>query len=458
MNKGIQYIFRVCAVNVAGKSEFIELIKPIETTGSGDKPNPPQDLQVEEVTKNSCILSWRPPAIDKKSPIYGYHIERRVKAGRDSWIKINSLPITDLYFQSSDLVSPNEYEFRVIAENRSGFSEASNSVSVVAKDPYKVPGKPTNLQVTDISKRSCRLSWRPPISDGGDQIRNYVLEFRSRSSFAWQKDSNVDPFSTSCKINGLAMGEEYEFRIAAENRAGVGPWSDVTEAIKVEEPVITERPIILCGLQDITAVAGKHAKLECDLYAGEPMAQIKWYKDKREVYSGQKAKPAYDPYSQLATLSINSVDLLDEGRYTCEALNPSGKVSSTCRLTVQCSIQTIICANCYIFFIILALPTIDRDAKNLENIEAVENSPISLPVNFIGQPKPKVTWMKNGIPIRSKLGVQLDQMENYACLNINNASMSDSGKYTVQIENGVGKDHTEFNVSVKGKWKLNYNM
>lgn len=60
--------------------------------------------------------------------------------------------------------------------------------------------------------------------------------------------------------------------------------------------------------------------------------------------------------------------------------------------------------------------------------------------------------MKNGIPIRSKLGIQLDQMENYASLNISNATMSDSGRYTVVIENGVGKDQTEFNVSVKGNF------
>ena len=36
---------------------------------------------------------------------------------------------------------------------------------------------------------------------------------------------------------GLAVEEAYEFRVAAENKAGVGPFSESSTSVKAKEPI-----------------------------------------------------------------------------------------------------------------------------------------------------------------------------------------------------------------------------
>ena len=41
---------------------------------------------------------------------------------------------------------------------------------------------------------------------------------------------------TAYTVTGLKDGTEYEFRVAAENKAGLGKYSEVTEAVMAKEP------------------------------------------------------------------------------------------------------------------------------------------------------------------------------------------------------------------------------
>ena len=80
----------------------------------------------------------------------------------------------------ADLNPNTRYEFRVIAENKVGYSEPSMPTQSVAKDPWDVPGRCSNPMVSKTTRRSCLLTWIPPDHDGGNPIRNYVVEYRVR--------------------------------------------------------------------------------------------------------------------------------------------------------------------------------------------------------------------------------------------------------------------------------------
>lgn len=98
------------------------------------------------------------------------------------------------------------------------------------------PGKPDAPVLDKVDKTWVSLSWKPPASDGGAEITNYMVEYRTEDAFKWTH-ANIDTVKeTRYKVTGLREGMVYEFRIAAENRAGVGPASEPTKPVKAKEP------------------------------------------------------------------------------------------------------------------------------------------------------------------------------------------------------------------------------
>lgn len=85
-------------------------------------------------------------------------------------------------------------------------------------------------------KSSVALKWSPPSSDGGDAV-DYIIEYRRRGSSTWKRANSVPVQETTFSVPGLKEGDEYEFRITAQNKAGQGPSSEVSEVVKVEAPL-----------------------------------------------------------------------------------------------------------------------------------------------------------------------------------------------------------------------------
>ena len=96
-------------------------------------PGAPSTPEVSEVFKNSCKLSWQPPASDGGAPITGYLLEKNTGT---RWVRINKT-VTSTTFKLTDLQEDYKYEFRVIAENKIGCGPPSQpSDQIVAKDPW----------------------------------------------------------------------------------------------------------------------------------------------------------------------------------------------------------------------------------------------------------------------------------------------------------------------------------
>ena len=83
------------------------------------------------------MLSWRGPDFDGGSPILGYHVERSASGRVARWIRITRDLVSDLRYNVKELVEGNEYQFRIIAENKAGPGEPGPACDpVLAKDPW----------------------------------------------------------------------------------------------------------------------------------------------------------------------------------------------------------------------------------------------------------------------------------------------------------------------------------
>ena len=109
-----------------------------------------------------------------------------------------------------------------------------------------VPGAPDTPKVSNIQATSMTVSWSPPESDGGSKITGYTLEVKQDFSSRWNKIA-TSVIETSYNVTLLTTGSEYQFRVAAENRAGLGKFSKPSETVVAKPPYGKFVVVIITG-------------------------------------------------------------------------------------------------------------------------------------------------------------------------------------------------------------------
>jgi len=96
------------------------------------------------------------------------------------------------------------------------------------------PGPPIDVSVEDLTKTSCTLTWEPPEFDGGSPITGYYIEKFTGSR--WIKVNKKPVKKCAYSMDDLIELSEYEFRVSAENEAGIGKPSESTGRIIAKDP------------------------------------------------------------------------------------------------------------------------------------------------------------------------------------------------------------------------------
>lgn len=84
------------------------------------------------------------------------------------------------------------------------------------------PGEPVGpIIFSNISEGICTLSWNPPENDGCAEVAHYIIEKRETSKISWALVSD-ECKECSFSATKLIKTNEYQFRVSAVNKFGVG--------------------------------------------------------------------------------------------------------------------------------------------------------------------------------------------------------------------------------------------
>ena len=117
--------------------------------------------------------------------------------------------------------------YSLLLENDHGKATLNIKVKVIDK-----PGKPEHVSAKLASETSVLLRWEAPTDEGGSEVRNYVIEKREERRKMWQPCGATH--EREIVIERLVEGNQYNFRVAAENAVGVGEPCELAEPVTVK--------------------------------------------------------------------------------------------------------------------------------------------------------------------------------------------------------------------------------
>ena len=98
------------------------------------------------------------------------------------------------------------------------------------------PSPPRNLHATETDSSYILLAWDLPETDGGSPIIGYNIEKRDSKRDEFVYVASVDATALHFKVTRLFEGNEYYFRIFAENQVGSSLPCEMERSVKAKPP------------------------------------------------------------------------------------------------------------------------------------------------------------------------------------------------------------------------------
>uniref|UniRef100_A0A8B9E4K1 Titin n=1 Tax=Anser cygnoides TaxID=8845 RepID=A0A8B9E4K1_ANSCY len=345
-------------------------------------------------------------------------------------------------------------KYVITATNTAGSFVAYATVIVLDK-----PGPVRNLKVTDISSDRCTVTWEPPEDDGGCEIQNYILEKCESKRMVWSTYSS-SVLTNYANVTRLIEGNEYIFRVRAENKMGTGPPTETHPIIaktKYDRPGRPDPP-------EVTRVSKEEMTVVWNPPEYDGGKSITGYilekKEKRSLRWVPVTKTAIPERRKKVTNLIPG----HEYQFRVSAENevglgepslPSRPVVAKDPIGIVLLYTTVVCLfvfnvnrllNCITIF--LSVTSIVFQNRLLVTVRA--GCPIRLFAIIRGRPAPKVTWRRMGVDNVIRKG-QVDLVDTMAFCVIPNSTRDDSGKYSLTLVNAAGEKAVFVNVRVLGE-------
>jgi len=418
--------------NECGEKKASINLKVLDTPG---KPKGP--LTFSRVTAEKCNLAWERPEEDGGAEITHYVVDKR-ETSRVSWVPLPQT-ITNTTCTAPNLIPNNEYVFRVAGVNKYGRGPFLESNPIVAKNQFVVPTAPGQPEVVATTKDSVTITWTRPSSDGGSNITNFVIEKRDKQSQRWLRcNKGQEVTDLRFRVVGLKEKNVIEFRVAAENGAGQGPYSSSSRYVCVQDPLFPPSHPNHFRVTDITKNSLSFAWGPPLFDGGSP---VKGYIiEASEKVPGEDATWRKMHKSNHIVTTEFTANGLTEGHlyaFRIYAVNDQGVSEEASSLADDVLVKDVI-----------EEPEIDMDDMQRRTVSVHAGKPLSLDVTVRGRPAPSVTWSKTPHGEDLKAKSHIDSNVGSSRLQIDKTDRYDAGKFTVVAENVAGRKEVSINVRV----------
>uniref|UniRef100_A0A665WLT9 Myomesin-1 n=1 Tax=Echeneis naucrates TaxID=173247 RepID=A0A665WLT9_ECHNA len=313
-----KYVFRVRAVNAAGLSQFSQESEPVEVKAAIASPAPPYGISVLECVRDSMVLSWKQPTFIGGADITGYFVDYRevIDGVPGKWHEANIKSITERAYR----VSRYEILQLMLVSKLNGAISATRLC--LRKQEVSVPGPPHDLQIREVRSDSLALLWKPPVYQGRDPVNGFYIDIKEAEApeEAWRGINTKATEKTYMKvITNLKEGETYVFRVRAQNKAGVGKTSDVTEPV----PALTKP-----GTKEIVVDVDDDGIVSLNFECSDltPDSKFVWSKNYEEITDVSRL--AIETKGNKSKAVFSSLDEEDIGVYSCLVTHTDGASAS----------------------------------------------------------------------------------------------------------------------------------
>lgn len=115
------------------------------------------------------------------------------------------------------LTAGTTYHYRACAQNSAGTGCGIDRTFTT----LAAPGTPASLSGT-AGYQQVSLTWTAPVSSGGYDITDYMVEYKTTSGATWYVFNDGVSTSASAIVTSLTNGVSYDFRVSAVSDAGAG--------------------------------------------------------------------------------------------------------------------------------------------------------------------------------------------------------------------------------------------
>nr|XP_025036840.1 immunoglobulin-like and fibronectin type III domain-containing protein 1 [Pelodiscus sinensis] len=406
------------SVKLKNESGALEASVRLEVIDKPQKPRGP--IEVVDSSTTGITIRWKPPKDDGGKPVQNYIIERQ-QVGRKTWVTLGETSRNSSTFTTNKVERDKSYCFRVRAVNAEGTSEALESDEVAAS-AKAFPGLPAPPMIVSASEESIKLSWTTPPKTGNSKILGYVVEKRKKGSSIWTPITDLPIAGRQWVVAGLQAGLQYEFRVAAVNAAGAGEASAPSDAVFARDPMKPPGRVrdLRVTSTDDTSITLAWMKPDSEAGGSATGYQV----EKRSSDSLKWAQCTAAPVERTS-YTIRGLRARETYCLRVRAVNEGGLGEAvaldTCIRTGPPAVS----------------PKFLRD-DTMKNFMIVKvGGCIRVHAPFEASPTPEVIWLKDRLPLPSRAVVST--RDGLSQLLIPSAGFSDSGLYTIVLQNDQGK-------------------